>query len=177
MKEMLGRCSVGAKMGRTHELLASQGGTVPAVKESLKASLLFALVLAPMACDAEDDDGETHADHGHGDETSDADAMVNWHTEPPATATVGEAFSAMFMVQTTGEVHTREARICEGADVADCGLGDMGSFTSVTANHDESTGMDMVSITLDAAGDYTIVAYAHIGADPHVSAAVNVSAE
>ena len=102
--------------------------------------------------------------------------MVNWHNEPPATVTVGEAFEAVFMIDTSGEIHVREARICEGADVADCGLGDMDSFTSVSATHDEGTGMDTVSITLDTAGEYTIVAYTHIGADPHTSAGVNVTA-
>ncbi len=151
------------------------------------AVLTLTLPLSLSACDSSaDDHGDDHADHthgdhsethaDHGDDTSDADAAVDWHTEPPATATVSEAFDVMFMITTTGEIHTREIRICEGVDVADCGLGDMDSFISIAATHDEDSGMDSASVTLDAAGDYTVVAYTHIGADPHVSNAVNVTA-
>jgi hypothetical protein len=109
-----------------------------------------------------------------GSDTSDSEASVSWHVEPPATATVGEPFDVMFMVQTTGELHVTDIRICEGADVVDCGLGEMSSFTGVIAT--EIDGMYMASVTLEAAGDYTVVAYAHIGADPHVSPANNVNA-
>jgi hypothetical protein len=153
------------------------------MKARLAASLLLALTLPLVACDGGEPDGdpssETHADtHAdHGADTSDADTMIHWHEEPPATATVEEAFDVMFMVHTEGEVHVREVRVCEGADVPDCGLGEMDTFTSLTAMHNEDTGMDMASFILDTAGDYTVVAYAHVGADPHISDAVNVTAE
>jgi len=131
-------------------------------------TLLFASTLCLGACDPEAE----HADHGG--ETSDEGTTLGWHEAPPAAATAAEAFSVMFMVNTTGDIHVTEVRICEGVDVADCGLGEMGTFTSVTAM--EANGMYMANVTLDTAGDYTLVAYAHVGDDPHTSAGANVTA-
>ena len=139
--------------------------------------LIACLALSMNACDdgSSDDEGtESHAEHGS--DTSDGDASVNWHTAPPATATAGEAFNVMFMIDTTGEIHVSEIRICAGAGVAECGLGEMGSFTTVAAMENDE-GMYMAEVTLAEAGDYTVVAYAHIGADPHVSEAHNVSVQ
>ena len=145
--------------------------------------LSLCLALGVSGCDDDSHDNhdshdshDSHAEHGtdSDSDSSDADASVGWHAEPPAAVSVGEGFDVMFMVNTTGDIHVTEVRVCEGADTADCGLGEMGTYTSISAS--EADGMYMASVTLDTAGDYTLVAYAHIGADPHVSAAVNVSA-
>ncbi len=157
------------------------------------SSLLFCAALT-FASGCDDDDGDdgaetgshaTHGDHGdHGDhddhsdhdggesDGSDADTMLEWVEMP---ALVDGAVNASFMIQTMGELHVAELRACSGADVADCGLGEMGTFESVAAAaQDGMDHMRMGSMTL-AAGDWTVVAYVHVGANPHVSDAVNVT--
>lgn len=164
--------------------LALHRGTFADMRTRLLLSLCLAL--GASGCDSDDEhdhddehgtDGDTHTEHGtdSDSDTSDADASVAWHAEPPAAATVGEAFEVMFMVNTTGDIHVTEVRVCEGADIAECGLGEMGTYTSISAAM-QADGMYMASVTLDPAGEYTLVAFAHIGADPHVSASVSVTA-
>ncbi len=149
--------------------------------------LLPVALLAAAACDSDsDDDGadtgtgaaDEHAEHGQevtGGEGADPNAMVDWVTMPPATVAAGEAVTATFSVTTVGELHVAEMRACSGAGVADCGLGAMDSFESATGV-DQGDGTYTASLTLDA-GTWTVVAYSHIGPDPHVSDAVEVTVQ
>ena len=154
----------------------------------LVMSLPLSLLAVP-ACDEEEDGDESaetgghadhgdHADHNHdgsGGEGADPNTSVDWIMMPAATVAAGEAVSATFSVTTEGELHVAELRACSGAGVADCGLGEMDSFTSA-AGEDQGDGTYSASLTLDA-GAWTVVAYSHVGPDPHVSASVDVTVE
>ena len=149
--------------------------------------LLPALVLAMPACASGDGDDSAdtgtdagdHSDHGDhgatGDEGADPNAMVQWVQMPAATVAAGEAVTATFSITTTGELHVAEMRACSGAGVADCGLGAMDTFESTPAT-DQGDGTYTASLTLDP-GTWTVVAYSHIGPDPHVSDSVDVTVE
>jgi hypothetical protein len=142
--------------------------------------LLPLLTLGLPACD--DDDGSDdaadtgHADHGADGETADPDTMVEWVDMPATMVAAGEAVTATFMVHTSGELHIAELRACEGAGVADCGLGDMDSFVSGAATAGDDPHMFSASIMLEA-GTWTVVAYSHVGPDPFVSDPVDVTVQ
>jgi hypothetical protein len=108
-----------------------------------------------------------------GDDDPDA-AHVMFTGAPPASATAATAFDVMWEIHTEGDLHHSEIRVCDGADIGDCGMGDLGTFTSVTGSM--TNGVFTASVTLDA-GDYTVVAWAHVGETPHVSDDYNVNVQ
>ncbi|RMH35962.1 MAG: hypothetical protein D6689_22985 [Deltaproteobacteria bacterium] len=118
-----------------------------------------------MACSTEDDH-----DHHH-------EIDVSIVPPPPHTVTAGEPFDVTWVVinESHDELHHSEIRVCDGAGVADCGLGEQGTYTSFTGSMTD--GSFTASVTLDPAGMYTLVAWAHIGDDPHVSTAYDVEAQ
>lgn len=151
---------------------------MPLSKQPLRFLFAASLVLGGTACGSDDGEAGTHGD-GHSDtDGSDPDAMVMWvDGNPPATVMAGEPLAASFMVHTTGDIHVTELRACSGADVADCGLGDMDSFESAPAPAVEGQEDTYAGELTLAAGDWTVVAFAHIGADPHVSMHANVTVQ
>ena len=96
---------------------------------------------------------------------------------PPTTATVGTAFDVSWQVHnmTEDDLHHSEVRMCEGANVTDCGLGAQGTFTSITGSNVDGT--FTAAVTLDPAGMYTVVAWAHVGEDPHISDVFTIDAQ
>lgn len=144
-------------------------------------ALAVALITWMPACDGDEGDegadehgDHEHEDHGdHGGEGADPDTMVAWITAPSAMVAAGEPVGGDFHVHTMGELHVTEVRACSGADVAMCGLGDMDSFESSPAQEADEHGYEG-ALTLDA-GEWTVVAYAHVGPDPFVSEPVNVT--
>ena len=139
-----------------------------------------ALLMMAPACDGGSDDGETgeHGDHtgsGEGSE-SDPDTSVEFTEDTPTAVTVGTEFAAGVEVITTGALHVAEIRVCNGADVADCGQGDMDSFDMSFTAEAHHTGHYEAMVTLDAAGDYTFVGFVHVGENPHYSEPMNVTA-
>jgi len=96
---------------------------------------------------------------------------------PPATATAGTAFDVSWQVHndTAADLHHTEIRVCEGASVADCGMGDTSSYTSHTGTNTEGT--FTASVQLDTAGAYTVVAWSHVGENPHVSDSYSVDVQ
>ncbi len=128
--------------------------------------LLIALAISFLAigCGSEDD-----PEHGT--------VHVQVTAAPPQTATVGTAFDVSWQVHnmTHDDLHHSEIRVCEGDTVTDCGLGAQGTFRSVTGSMADGT--FTASVTLDPAGTYTVVAWAHVGEDPHISDVFTVDAE
>ncbi len=57
--------------------------------------------------------------------------------------------------------------MCLGAGVMDCGLGDTSTYTSFTGSMVDGT--FTASVQLDTAGTYSVVGWAHVGENPHVS--------
>jgi hypothetical protein len=144
-------------------------------KRALGFFFAVSLVMVPAACDDGDAEADTQGDH-HA-EGGDPDTSVMWVDEPPAGVAASEPVTASFMVDTTGELHVAELRACAGAAITDCGLGDMDSFMSAPAVAVEGDHhMYMGELTLEA-GDWTVVAYAHVGPDPHVSDPIHVTVQ
>ena len=145
----------------------------------LMAAVVCALLIAP-ACsdDAGDSAHDTHADtHDTHDthDTGSAPATLSWDAAPPATATAGVEFTATFTVETEGEIHVTELRACAGEN-HQCGQGDMSTYdVSVPAPADGDVYAG--AITLPDAGAWTVVAFAHVGADPYTSAHALVTVE
>lgn len=110
-------------------------------------------------------------DHEHGT------VHVQVTSAPPATATAGTAFDVSWQVHnmTEDDLHHSEIRVCDGANVMDCGMGAQGTYTSVTGTM--ASGTFTASVNLATAGDYTIVAWCHVGENPHVSDIYNVTAQ
>lgn len=118
--------------------------------------------------------GSEHEEHGEGD-TGDEETSVTWMTEPPATATLNEDWTASWMIATSGDLHHTELRICDGAEVSDCGLGESDSYSVISAMPTDNH--FMASTSFDTAGSYTVVAWCHVGPDPHVSSSVTITVE
>jgi hypothetical protein len=101
-----------------------------------------------------------------------ASTTVTWLDAPPATASAGAALRASFHVETGGEIHVAQLRMCRG-DIPGCGV----------SGHDElvyaeGDGPDFTAeLTLPEPGTYTVVAWVHVDRDPHLSDAVVVTAE
>ncbi len=153
------------------------------------STFAFALLATSslVACDTgggEDDDhghhehGETHHHEGSGGEgmESDPESVLEWQSNVPITVAAGTEFDAGFTVETTGEIHVTEIRVCMGADVTGCGMGDMDSFDMSFPAEDHGAHYH-AEMTLDTAGAYTLVAYAHIGENPHHSEIHNLTVE
>lgn len=96
---------------------------------------------------------------------------------PPATATAGAAFDVSWQVhnETDDDLHHSELRYCPGANVTDCGMGETDSFTSVTGAVTEGT--FLAAVTIDAVGAYTLVAWCHVGDNPHLSDIYNIDVQ
>jgi len=92
-------------------------------------------------------------------------------------ATAGTAFDVSWQVHndTHDDLHHSELRYCAGADVTDCGMGDTDSYTSVTGANTDGT--FAASVSIDAAGAYTLVAWCHVGEDPHLSDSYNIDVQ
>ena len=89
--------------------------------------------------------------------------------------TVGTAVEVTWTIETEGELHHTEIRACMGHS-NDCGLGGADSFDqnfAATMND----GMYTASITLDTAGPWTVVAFAHVGETPHISEVIHATVE
>jgi len=120
--------------------------------------LSLALSFAFLGCDG-DDHGDVHV-------------MVT--QEPPSSADAGSAFDVSWMVHNDShdDLHHSEVRVCAGADVEGCGLGETDSYTAFGGEIVDST--YTASISLDTAGSYTMVAWCHVGENPHLSDAYNL---
>ena len=110
-----------------------------------------------------------------GDEHGDVHVMFT--VAPPASATAGTAFDVSWQVhnESHDDLHHSEVRVCDGGDVLDCGLGDTSTYTSVTGTLSGDT--YTASVALDTAAIYTVIAWCHVGEDPHVSDAYTVDAQ
>jgi hypothetical protein len=112
-----------------------------------------------------------------GDEHEEHTVHVQVTAPPPATATAGAAFDVSWEVHnmTHDDLHHTEIRYCSGQDVADCGMGDTGSYTSVSGTMADGTFTS--SVTIADAGAYTLVAWCHVGEHPHASDSYNVDVQ
>jgi plastocyanin len=122
-------------------------------------SISALLVLAVSAC------GDEHEHTVH----------VEFSAAPPATATAGTGFDVSWEVhnETEHDLHHSEIRVCSGAGVVDCGLGD--DYESYTGSMTD--GVFTATVTLDTAGMYTLVGWAHVGDDPYISDAFDVEVQ
>lgn len=124
---------------------------------------ILALSLLAFACG---EDGPEHSD-----------VHVQVTQAPPVTASAGTAFAVSWQVHNDSidELHHTELRYCQGADVTDCGMGETDSYTSVTGENTEGT--FAASVVIDGAGAYTLVAWCHVGEDPHLSDLYNIDVQ
>ena len=123
------------------------------------------LGLAAIALFAAAGCGDEHADEVH----------LHWITMPDATLTAGTAVPVSWSAHADGDLHHTEIRACMG-EVAECGLGDMSSFDENFAATPEGDNFT-ASVSLDVAGTWTVVVYAHVDADPHISEAAIVTVQ
>ena len=130
---------------------------------------LALLLTLPVASIGACSDGDEGHDHGT--------VHVQVTDVPPATVAVGDGFEVSWEVHndTHDDLHHSEIRVCAGADMTDCGLGDQGTYTSVTGTMDN--GVYTATVTLAEAGSHTLVAWCHVGEDPHLSDAYTIDAE
>ena len=126
--------------------------------------VVLALAALPLlGCDSGDDSGDD----------GEPQTQIVWSTAPAETVAAGTPLSASFTVDTQGEVHVAQLQACMG-EVPDCG---------VEANYDlaeyatEDAGIWTGALTLDTPGTWTVVAWAHVDEDPHLSDPISVSVQ
>jgi hypothetical protein len=132
------------------------------VTRGRRSWLLFA-ALPLLACVADGNDDDA------GPQT-----QILWQTPPPDSVTAGDPLTAAWTVETEGEVHVAQLRACMG-EVPTCGVD--GDDLEEYANEDAGTGIWTAALTLPSAGTWTVVAWAHVDEDPHLSEPVTVVAE
>jgi hypothetical protein len=117
------------------------------------------MLLILPACTGDEDGTDEHVH----------EVNVEITTAPPASVAAGEAFDVTWEVinETHDDLHHSEIRVCDGAGVDDCGMGEQGTYTSVTGTMTD--GVFTATVMFDMAGSYTLVAWAHVGDNPHVS--------
>jgi hypothetical protein len=127
------------------------------------------------ACREAEDGGDEHGDeHETGGDGGDPATALSFDPAPPTTVTADEDFELPYTVSTMGELHVSMVRACMGV-VSECGGGDETTFDAMfPATEDGGTYTATVNL---AAGEWTVVAYAHVGPDPHTSATVSITAE
>ena len=143
-------------------------------------NILLCSAVAALAVGCGDDGSDDH-DHEHQDAGADAgdtdaavtEATLAWVTPPPTTVVMDQALEGTFSVTTEGTIHVTEIRACEG-QVENCGLGGQDTYdltAPATADGDNYTG----SLTIDTVGTWTVVGFAHVDENPHVTEAVEVA--
>lgn len=121
------------------------------------------------------DDGHDH-DHDH-DGGAPGDVTLAVTSTSPASVPVDTTLTVTWTVanNTSDDLHVSELRWCPGADVANCGLGEASTYTSTPGTLTDVT--YSADVTMDTAGDFTVVAYAHVGAFPYTSSSFNVNVQ
>ncbi len=124
------------------------------------AGILSAALLSAAAC---------------GDDGADAGTELMFVEAPPTTLTVDTAVDVSWMVHAHGELHHTEIRACMGHST-DCGLGGADSFDKNFAATMEGE-VYTASVSIDAAGPWTIAVFAHVDEDPHISNVIHTTVE
>jgi thiol-disulfide isomerase/thioredoxin len=91
-------------------------------------------------------------------------AIVSWVTQPPGLVERGELITASFTVETEEVVGTVGLLACSGA-VPECGLTGQDAVGYMAGATPDENGVYTASLEITEAGNWTVVAYVHAGAD------------